>query len=96
MVLPDRFMVIHGLTPVPVHGVSTNEWFHSGVSGMGIATGRGHAERLILARPDFRFGMEPVGTLTVVHLMHRFGFLRQKAVSWKDYFADPLHAEGGG
>jgi NitT/TauT family transport system substrate-binding protein len=49
----------------------------------------------ILTRPDFKFGIEPVGTLPVANLMHHFGLLRQTPTSWKDYFADPLHSGQG-
>jgi NitT/TauT family transport system substrate-binding protein len=49
----------------------------------------------ILASPDIHYGMEPVGTLTVAHLMHRYGLLHHNPESWKEYFAAPLHDRSG-
>jgi NitT/TauT family transport system substrate-binding protein len=49
----------------------------------------------ILARPDVTFGIEPVGTLAVARLMRQFGILKQQPESWRDYFADALHAGSG-
>ena len=49
----------------------------------------------ILSQPDFRFGIEPTATLHVAQLMQRVGLLKHKPTSWKDYFAEPLHAGQG-
>ena len=49
----------------------------------------------IMGRPDFQYGVDPVGTLTVAQLMHRYGLLKQQPASWKDYFAEPLHTGKG-
>ena len=49
----------------------------------------------ILARPEFSFGMAPTNTLAVAHMMYRFRILKRDPVSWKDYFARPLHDRQG-
>jgi NitT/TauT family transport system substrate-binding protein len=49
----------------------------------------------ILARPDFTFGIEPIGTLNMAQLMQRVGLLKRKPASWKDYFVEPLHTVQG-
>ncbi|MBZ0139931.1 MAG: ABC transporter substrate-binding protein [Pseudorhodoplanes sp.] len=49
----------------------------------------------IMARPDFRFGVEPKATLALAQLMQRVGLLKQKPVSWKEFFAEPLHVGHG-
>jgi len=49
----------------------------------------------ILARPDFTFGIEPVGALQLARLMKRVGLLKQEPASWKDFFAGALHAGQG-
>jgi NitT/TauT family transport system substrate-binding protein len=49
----------------------------------------------ILARPDFSFGVEPTGTLKLAQLMKRVGLLKQNPNSWKDFFAEALHAGQG-
>jgi NitT/TauT family transport system substrate-binding protein len=49
----------------------------------------------IITHPDFKFGLEPIGTLAVAQIMQHFGFLKQTPTSWKDYFAEPLYAGQG-
>jgi NitT/TauT family transport system substrate-binding protein len=49
----------------------------------------------ILARPDFNFGVEPTGTLKLAELMKRVGLIKQNPTSWKDFFAEALHAGQG-
>jgi NitT/TauT family transport system substrate-binding protein len=49
----------------------------------------------ILARPDFTFGVEPLRTLPLAQLMKRVGLLKQDPTSWKDFFAEALHAGQG-
>jgi len=49
----------------------------------------------IMTRPDFSFGIEPKATLALAQLMQRVGLLKQKPTSWKDFFAEPLHAGQG-
>ncbi|MES2197892.1 MAG: ABC transporter substrate-binding protein [Pseudomonadota bacterium] len=49
----------------------------------------------ILSRPDFTFGIEPLRTLPLAQLMKRVGLLKQEPASWKDFFAEALHAGQG-
>ena len=49
----------------------------------------------ILARSDFTFGIEPLRTLPLAQLMKRVGLLKQEPASWKDFFAEALHAGQG-
>jgi NitT/TauT family transport system substrate-binding protein len=49
----------------------------------------------ILARPDFSFGLDPLGTLQVAQLMFRIGLLKHNPASWREYFFERPNAGSG-
>ncbi len=45
--------------------------------------------------PDVYYTLTPERTFVYADFLHRIGALKNKAVSWKDYFFDDLYSQSG-